>query len=134
MQFVGTGQRVVAGGRIREGRTGSSSRWKIVRCTVQRNGCGRASISCQDEPGKRTRGSLTYSPRLNEFLAGERGCVIARARIGLNARPGHAARDFSAQPLQLSLQRIQLDAGNADQFGRFGAHARLPRLGAQAQV
>lgn len=68
VQLVGAGQRVVAGERVG---TGSSSRWKIARWTVQRSGCGRASISCQDEPGKRTRRSLTYSPCLSELLAGK---------------------------------------------------------------
>ena len=85
----------------------------MVRWTVHRSGCGRASISCQDVPGKRTRRSLTYSPRLGELLAGERGRVIARAGIGLNARHGGASPDLAAQPLQLGLQRIQLGTGNA---------------------
>jgi hypothetical protein len=31
--------------------TCSSSKWKIVRWTLHRSGCGRASISCQDVPG-----------------------------------------------------------------------------------
>jgi transposase len=67
-----------------------------------RSGCGNASISCQDKPGKRTRRSLTYSPRLSELLAGEHGRVIAGAGVGLNApwrrlaRPPGAAA--SAQP------------------------------------
>jgi hypothetical protein len=95
VQFVGTGQRVIAGERSARVGTGSSSRWKIVRWTVHRSDCGSASISCQDEPGKRTRRSLTYSPRLGEPLAGERGSVIARAGISLNARVGHASPDFA---------------------------------------
>jgi hypothetical protein len=103
VQLIGAGQRVIAGkGSARAG-TGSSSRWKIVRCTVHRSGCGRASISCQDEPGKRTRRSLTYSPCLSELLAGERGRVIARARVGLNARHGDASADLPAQTLELGL-------------------------------
>ena len=78
-----------------------------MRCTVHRNGCGKASISCQDEPGKRTRRSLTYSPFLSELLAGERGRVIAWAGVGLDARYGDASPDLPAQSLQLGLQRIQ---------------------------
>lgn len=110
--------------------TGSSSRPKIVRCTVHRTGCGRASISRQDEPGKRTRRSLTHSPCLRKFLAGEHQRVIARATIGLTALLGHAPSDLPSQAPQLSPQPIQLGTGNADQVGCFGAHARLPRLGA----
>jgi hypothetical protein len=64
-----------------------------------------------------------YSPCLGEFLAGERGRVIARAGVGLDARHGDAAPDLPAQPLQLRLQRVQFGPGNADQFGCFGAHA-----------
>jgi Major Facilitator Superfamily len=94
----------------------------LARWTVHRSGCGRASISCQDEPGKRTRRSFTYSPCLGEFLAGERGRVIARAGVRLNACHGGASPDLPAQSLQLSLQRIQFGTGNADLFGCFGAH------------
>jgi ABC-type Na+ transport system ATPase subunit NatA len=109
--------------RVREGRDRLVQQMKIVRCTVHRSGCGRASISCQDEPGKRTRRSLTYSPRLSELLTGEHGRVIAQAGDGLDARHGGASPDLPAQALQLSLQRIQFGTGNADQFGCFGAHA-----------
>ena len=123
VQLVGAGQSVVAGKRICEAGTGSSISWKMARCTVHRSGCGMASISCQEEPGKRTGRSLMYSPRLSELLAGERGCVIAWAGVGLNARHGDASPDLAAQPPQLGLQRIQFGTGNADQFGCFGAHA-----------
>jgi hypothetical protein len=111
---------------------GSSSRWKIARWTVQRSGCGRALISCQGKPGKRTRRSLTYSPRLSELLAGERGRVVARAGIGLDVGHGNAPAGFSPQSLQLGLHRVQLGTGNADQLGCFGAHARLHQFGASA--
>jgi len=114
--------------------TSSSSRWKIVRWTVHRSGCGSASISCQDEPGKRTRRSLTYSPCLGEFLAGERGRVIARAGVSLNARQGGASPDFPAQSLKLRFQGIQFGTGNADQFGCFGAHVAPSFRRFQAQV
>src|SRR6185312_1254573 len=95
-------------------------------------GCGRASMSCQDEPGKRTRRSLTYSPRLSELLAGECGRVVAWAGIGLDMGYGNAPADFSRQSLQLGLHRVQLGTGNADQLGCFGTHARLPQFGASA--
>jgi hypothetical protein len=124
----------IAGEGIREGGTGSSSRWKIVRWTVHRSGCGRASISCQDEPGKRTRRSFTYSPCLGELLAGERGRVIARAGVSLNARHGDASPYLPAQPLQLGPERIQFGTGNADQFGCFGAHVAPLIPAFQAQV
>ena len=78
---------------------------------------------CQDEPGKRTRRSLTYSPRLSELLPGERGSGLARAAISLDARLGHASLDFPPQSLQLSLQRIQFRTGDTDQLGCFCAHA-----------
>lgn len=61
------------------------------------------------------RRSLTYSPRLGELLAGERGRVTPRAGVGLNARRGDAAPDLTAQRLQLGLQRIQFGTGNADE-------------------
>ena len=109
VQLVGAGSSR-GNGSARAG-TGSSSKWKIVRCTVHRSGCGKASISCQDEPGKRTRRSLTYSPRLRELLAGERGRVITRTGVSLNTRHGDASPDLPAQPLQLSLQRIQFGTG-----------------------
>jgi hypothetical protein len=70
-----------------------------VRCTVHHSGYGKASISCQDEPGKRTRRSLTYSPCLGEPLAGERRRVIAWTGVGLNARRGGASPDLPAQSL-----------------------------------
>jgi hypothetical protein len=130
VQLVGAGSGSSRGkGSARAG-TGSSSRWKIARRTVQCSGCGRASISCQDEPGKRTRRSLTYSTCLSELLAGKCGRVIAWAGIGLDACHGNTSADFSPQSLQLGLHRIQLGTGDADQFGCFGAHARLPQFGA----
>lgn len=94
-----------------------------VRCTVQRSGCGNASISGQDEPGKRTRRSLAYSPCLGELPTGERGRVITRAEVGLDARHGGSLARPPGAALQLSFQRIQFGTGNADQFGCFGAHA-----------
>jgi len=122
VQLIGAGSGSSRGnGSTRDG-TGSASRWKITRCTVHRSGCGKASISCQDEPGKRTRRSLTYSPRLGELLAGKGGRVITGTGVGLNARQGGAPPDLPAQPFQLSLQRIQFGTRNADQFGCFGAH------------
>ena len=134
VQFVGAGQWVVARERSARDGTGSSSRWKIVRCTVQRSGCGRASISCQDEPGKRTKRSLTYSPRLGELLAGERRRVIAGAAVSPNTRHGGASPDLPAQSLQLSFQRVQFGAGNADQLGCFGTHVAPSFRRFQAQV
>jgi hypothetical protein len=123
VQFVGTGSGSSRGkGSARVG-TGSSNRWRIVPWTVHRSGCGSASISCQDEPGKRTRRSLAYSPRLSEFLTGERGSGLARAGISLDARLGHASPDFPPQSLQLSPQRIQFRTGDTNQLGCFGAHA-----------
>ena len=76
-------------------------------------------------PGKRTRRSLTYSPRLGELLAGEGWRVITGARVALNAPFGYDPPHFSPQSLQLSFQSIELGAGDADQFGCFSAHARL---------
>jgi hypothetical protein len=94
VQLVGTGQGSSLGkGSARVG-TGSSSRWKIVRCTVQRSCCGRASISCQDEPGKRTRRSLTYPPRFGQLLAVERGRVITWTSVGPQTAQGHATPYF----------------------------------------
>src|SRR6185312_10861409 len=52
VQFVGTGQRVVAGERVGQVGTGSSSRWKIVRWTVQRRAA--AGPRC---PARTSRGS-----------------------------------------------------------------------------
>jgi hypothetical protein len=72
-----------------------------------------------------TRRSLAYSPCLNEVLAGERGCVIARAAVGLNGRYSGTLPGLPAQLLQLSLQRIQFGTGNADRRPR-----RLPHFGA----
>jgi hypothetical protein len=129
VQLVGAGQRVIARERVREGRDRLVQQVKIVRCTVHRSGCGKDSISCQEEPGKRTRRSLTYSPRLGELLAGERGRIIARAGVGLNARHGDASPDLPAQPLQLGPQRIQFGTGNAARSDA-SALTRLPQFGA----
>jgi hypothetical protein len=117
----------LANGSARLG-TGLSNRWKPVRRTVQCRAAGRASSSCQYVPGKRTRRSLTDSPRFSKFLAGECWCVIAWARIGLNTPSGYASPDFAPQPPQLGLQAIQLGTRNADHFGCLDAHAWLPSL------
>ena len=119
VQLVGAGHGVVLRERVHEGRDRLIQQMKD--CAVHRSGCGKASICCQDEPGKRTRRSLTCSPCLSEILAGENGRFVARAGVGLNARQGDTSPGLPAQSLQLSLQRIQLGTGNADQFGCFGA-------------
>ena len=135
VQFVGAGQRVVARERIREGRD-----WLVQQMEdraldrpPQRLRGGPRSPA-RTSPGKRTRRSLTYSPRLGELLAGERGRVIARAGISLNTRHGGASPDLPAQPLQLSFQRIQFGTGNAHQFGCFGTHVAPSFRRFQAQV
>jgi hypothetical protein len=72
-----------------------------------REAVGARREPCQDEPGKRTRRSLTYSPRLSRLVAGERGRVIAWTGIGLNDaagdRPGRARRaDRNRLPILLT--------------------------------
>lgn len=62
--------------------------------------CGKASISFQDVPGKRTRRSVTDSPCCSKFLAIERGRVIAWTRIGLHTPLGYTSPDFAPQPPQ----------------------------------
>jgi hypothetical protein len=126
VQFVGVGRGSPSGnGSARIG-TGSSSRWKMVRCTVHRNGCGRASISSQDVPGKRTRRSLTDSPGRSKLLTGERRRGVAGSGIGLNAAHYDASPHLAPQPPQLGLKRIQLGTGNGDHVRCFDAHTRLP--------
>jgi len=106
--------------------TGSSSRWKIVRWTAHRSGCGSASISCHDCPGKRTWRSLTKSPRLGELLSREHRRVIAWPRISLDARRGDTTPDLTPEPPQLGLQPIQLSTGDGHHLRRSSAHVRLP--------
>lgn len=64
MQFVSAGQRVVPGERV------GKSRNRLVQQVEY------------DALGKRTRRSLTDSPRLGELLARERRLLVTRTRIG----------------------------------------------------
>ena len=123
VQLIGAGQRVIARKWVCEGRDRLVQQVKdrALHCPPQRLRQGLDLL-----PGRAreaTRRSLTYSPCLRELLAGERGRVIAWAGVGLNARHGDTPPDLPAQPLQLSLQRLQFGTGNADQVGCFGAHA-----------
>jgi hypothetical protein len=90
--------------------------------------CGRASISCQEFPAKRTRRSLTDSPGLRELTArqGKRGA--ARAGVRLHARPGHAPPDLAPKPPHLSSQRVKLGTRDRHHPRRFHGHAQLPPL------
>ncbi len=135
VQFVGAGQWVVTRERVREGRD-----WLVQQMEdraldrpPQRLRQGLDLVPGRAR-GKRTRRSLTYSPRLGKLLAGERGRVITRAGVSLNTRHGGTSPDLPAQSLQLSFQRIQFGTGNADQFGCFGAHVAPSFRRVQAQV
>jgi hypothetical protein len=77
----------------------------MTRWTVQRSGCGRASISSHDCPGKRTNGSLTNSPRLRELIPSERRGAVPRPVISLDARSSHLPPDDAPQSPQLGLHR-----------------------------
>lgn len=90
VQLVGAGQRVVAGEGVREGRDRLVQQLKDRALHRPPQRLRQGLGFCQDEPGKQTRRSLTYSPCLSERLAGEHGRVIARAGVGLNGRQGDA--------------------------------------------
>jgi hypothetical protein len=95
VQFVGAGQGIVARESLGEGRDWLVEQVEDRALNRPRGGCGRASISSQEVPGKRMRRSLTDSPCSGEFLAGERWCVIAWTGIGFNSPLGHASTDLA---------------------------------------
>jgi hypothetical protein len=57
--------------------------------------------------------SLTDSPCLGKLRTIEHERVVAWTMVSLNARPSHATPGLTPQPLQLSLQRLQLGTRHA---------------------
>ena len=70
-------------------------------------------ICCRGVPGKRTRRSLNVFSMRTPFVS-ERVCIVALARIALNAPPGFCLPGFPWQLLQLRFECIPLGTANTD--------------------
>jgi hypothetical protein len=128
VQLICPGQRILFGKRVGKRQDRFLEQMEDRPLNRPPHWLRKASISCQESPPKRMSRSLTDSPGLRELTArqGKRG--VARPRVRLHARLGHASPDLAPKPPDLSSQRVELDARDRYHLRRFRGRTQLPAL------
>jgi hypothetical protein len=125
MQLVGARERIVTGERIRQGRYRLVQQMEDHMLNRPPQRLRQSLDLLPGRSGKRTRRSLTNSPRIGKLLSRERGLLIPRAGVSPDTPSGHASPDLTPKPPQLSFQRIQLSPRDADHLRCLDAHTQL---------